>query len=196
MPINLVEMFVFTYTFGPATAVPYAIHYWSKELIFAFLFACYAAPLPLLFMAFGKMGYIKRTKHKLLRKMARAGEKEFKKARKAPDRLLEAFDEHMGFGGQSLATVLMAFAMGFLWAAVFAYSFRLPREKAYKSILIGNAFGLVFWIFLIDQVSRFVHPHIFIVLVIMLAAASWLYGERSESKALAKAVRDKKLVKQ
>ncbi len=110
------------------------------------------------------------------------GEREFKKAKKGPDDIMEFFEKKWAYLGHSVATIFMAFAMGFLWAAVFAYSFKLPRNQAYKSIAIGNILGLWFWIFLIDGFKNIIDPKFFILFFIFLAGFFWIYGEISERR--------------
>ncbi|RLG21563.1 hypothetical protein DRN74_01520 [Candidatus Micrarchaeota archaeon] len=194
MPINLLYMFLLTYTLGPATAVPYAIQFWSKELTFAFLFTCYTAPLPLLFIFLSKVDYVKKAENKILSLFSSIGEREFRKAKKAPEQLLKVFQKKWGYLGHNVATVFMAFSMGFLWAAVFAYSFKLPRNQAYKSIAVGNVLGLLFWIFLMEKASTVVNPNFFVFFFLILAGLSWLYGEISERR-LAKQIAKQKVSK-
>lgn len=179
------EFFLLAYTLGPAAAIPYAIDLMNPGILFLTLFIAYTAPLPLLFLVLDRLNYRKSAEKHVLRRIAEKPIREAK-GRSNMHKIYESFVNKGGYMGHFLGLATLAFAFGFLWAALIAYVMKLPRFRSYIAIGFGNIAGLLFWIFITVQTKAFINPKWVIIIVLLVTLALFLYGEIRERKILKK----------
>jgi MFS family permease len=179
------EFIILSYLFGPAVAIPFAWDILPIWAVFLFILASHLIVLPLFFAIFSLAGYKDMGKRRVVRRISSGMNREIEEVRENTVEILELFTKrYSGFLGYYLAIVFISFSLGFGWAAVLAFSLKLPRLRSYIAILSGTILSFVFWYLVFLNSIQFIGARVMMLFGVMVGILLLFYGNVKENEAV------------
>jgi uncharacterized membrane protein len=178
------EFLVYAFTAGPAVAMPYGLQMMPWDEVLVSLILCYSLPMPLIFYLFRFFEKREDYKNRYVNRLMSLSKKEARSFARKMKNVMNSFLKNYGELGYEISLAFLAFAFGFIWAALVAYLLRLPKLRATFTIFAGVMAGLIFWYLVIKYSLHFLQPTTVTAVMLACAGIFFVYGYIRETSVL------------